>query len=120
MEKRVLVVEDDAPIRVMVSAVLAQANFAVETCRDAGEALPQLDQQQFGVVVLSMDSSSPESDAAILDRLHATEEPPCVVLISAGSQPKLDSVVSQLVRARLRKPFDISELVAAVRGCFNS
>lgn len=102
----------------MVSAVLARADFAVETCRDVDEALPHLQSQEFDAIVLAMDSSAPARDAAMLEHLQQADRPPCVVLLSAGPQPRLDNVVSDLVRARLRKPFDIAELVAVVRECF--
>jgi DNA-binding NarL/FixJ family response regulator len=49
----------------------------------------------------------------------ATQRPDvkCVVVISASSPSNIEQVEIANVQAKLRKPFDIHELVAAVENC---
>lgn len=119
MEKRVLVVDDDPPTRQMIAAVLSRAGFAVDLCADGTQALGLLDDTNYGAVVLALVQRDAHGDAEIFSRLHAKDSPPWVVVISAGAQATLDAMASDLIRARLRKPFHIEELVGAVKGCFH-
>jgi len=41
----------------------------------------------------------------------------CVVVMSAAAQRDIDNADPTIVRARLRKPFNMNELVSAVRSC---
>jgi DNA-binding response OmpR family regulator len=41
----------------------------------------------------------------------------CVVVISGMSAADIDGVDEANVQAKLRKPFDIAELIAAIRSC---
>jgi DNA-binding response OmpR family regulator len=118
MEKRVLVVDDDPPTRQMVSAVLMHSDFAVDLCETGQEALTRLESSRYGVLVLSLVQKDPSGDAEILRKLREKEKPPCVVVLSAGSQTLLERTASDLIVARLRKPFRIDDLVGAVKKCF--
>ena len=44
----------------------------------------------------------------------------CVVLMSAGTESLLDDAPPALVHTKLRKPFNIRDVVEAVRGCVES
>ena len=102
----------------MVAAVLKRSAFAVDACSNGREALAHYEMQQYGVIVLSLVTRDPDGDAELLKRLMELEGKPCVIALSAGSQNSLDSMASDLIAARLRKPFQIAELVEAVRRCF--
>ena len=112
-------VDDDAPILRMVSTVLARESFNVDACEDADEAVRRLSTETYDAIVLALATANPAAHAKVLEAIDAKRNLPCVVLISAGSQPSLDSVESRIIAARLRKPFDITDLVTAVRSCVN-
>ena len=44
----------------------------------------------------------------------------CVVLMTAGTESSLDDAPPALVHTKLRKPFNIDDVVEAVRGCVES
>jgi CheY-like chemotaxis protein len=44
----------------------------------------------------------------------------CIVLMSAGIESLLDDAPPALVHTKLRKPFNIRDVVEAVRGCVES
>ena len=112
--------EDDHATRGMLAAVLAREALKVDACVDDADAKERLQAERYGVVVLSLVRADPTVHREILRKVTEQAPPPCVILISAGSQLDLEAELSEVVRARLRKPFDIEELVSAVRGCFVS
>ena len=120
MQKRVLVVDDDLPTRQMIAAVLSRASFAVDVCENGEQAFARMEQEEYGAIVLALVQSDIPGDLQLFRRLDAKYVRPCVVVISAGSQATMDAIDSEAIRARLRKPFQIDELVGAVTGCFPS
>lgn len=120
MDQRVLVIDDDPPTRLMIAAVLSHEEFAVDVCEDSQTAIECLNGANHRVIVLALVERNPTGDTEFLLHLRERQPAPCVVVLSAGSQDRLDAVQSDLVRARLRKPFHIDDLVSAVRGCFEA
>jgi DNA-binding response OmpR family regulator len=117
MPGKVLVVDDDVAIRKMVSAVLKREQLAVDVAADGEQALNLIAERQYDVIVLDLMMSA-ISGTEVLTRLHATPTgTKCVVIMSAGSEAVLDGLDSNLIQAKLRKPFDLSELVQAVHAC---
>ena len=115
--ERVLVIEDDAPTRAMVAAVLTRSEFLVDACASSREAVQRFELSEYEVIVLSLASRDPESDREMLEQLKRRSDKSCVIALSAGSQAYLDGFTSDLIAARLRKPFHIADLVDAVRRC---
>lgn len=116
---KILVVDDDEDIRLVLQEVLADAGFQVQGARDGTEALALLHQESGWMVLL--DLLMPRMDGwQVLQRLQ--QEPALrtdtkVVVMSAGW--RLDSIEPTLNRdivvASVRKPVDIDELLALVR-----
>ena len=117
-EKRVLVVDDDLPTRRMIAAVLEHQKFVVDLCGDGQQAIVAVAQNDYGAVVLALVSADPDGDMDVLLRLKERAAPPRIILICAGVPALLEAPDSDLICARLRKPFEIDELVAAVESCF--
>ena len=119
----VLVVEDDDTIRRLLIEYLKQHAFlTVHGARDGIEALHQITQERYTVVVL--DLMMPKmSGVDFLDSLTAMMEdpsiqtlaqPPAVVVVTAASMGEVptDSIAgrSPLVKGVMRKPVDVEEL----------
>lgn len=113
-------IDDDVPTRHMIAAVLQRESFSVVSCEDGQQALVCLSTDEFGAVVLSLVRANPGGDADVLLHLKQQPKPPGVVVISAGSPTYLETVASELIKARLRKPFNVDELVGAVKSCFDN
>jgi CheY-like chemotaxis protein len=61
------------------------------------------------------------SGIEVMRRLASTgRHTKCVVLMSAGTESLLDHATPALVHTKLRKPFNIKDVVEAVRGCVES
>ena len=117
MPKRVLVVENDAPIREVVKRILSREGYIIDEAGDGEEALTKVKADHYSAIVL--DLMLPKvSGYEVLDYL--TRERPnskCVVIISAALQREIDKADPTIVKAVLRKPFDIHDLVGAVDAC---
>jgi CheY-like chemotaxis protein len=114
----VLVVDDDDAIRMLVVRVLRREGYATVEAAHGGEALDRLRTQAFAAMVL--DLMMPVMSGVDVIRYLETHEDagtPCVLVVSAAAERELDQIKSPRVHAVLRKPFDLAELIAAVRHC---
>lgn len=118
--KDVLVVDDDAGIRSLMSIALKRVGLQCETAKDGLDAMEQLGEAEYAVVLL--DLMMPRLDGrSVLERLHASLGTnavlPMVIVMTAF--PSQDALVekTELVRAVVQKPFDVHELAEIVRGC---
>jgi DNA-binding response OmpR family regulator len=115
--KTILLVEDDEPLRRMMSVALRFASFETREARSGMEALAILDRWHPDLVVL--DLVLPGIDGLAV-RQELTSQPgtrTLPVVVITGSQLPLDGVDAACV---LRKPFSMDELVAAVQNCLSS
>jgi len=116
----ILVVDDDENTRNMLLAVLHQAGFAADAASSGVEALSRLDATNYSAVVLDVMMPG-MSGIEVIRRMASTgRHTKCVVLMSAGTETMLDDAPPALVHTKLRKPFDIKDVVEAVRGCVES
>jgi two-component system OmpR family response regulator len=115
--KSILLVEDDEPLRRMMSIALRFANFETREARSGLEALGILDRWRPDLVVL--DLVLPGIDGLAVQQELAghpgTRTLPVVVI--TGSQLPLDGVDVACV---LRKPFTMDELLAAIQSCLRA
>jgi len=115
--RSVLIVDDDASIRTMVRAVLQRDGFEVEEVESGNQAIARIREKLYDAVVLDIMMGGGSGQDVL--RALAVERPnqKCVVVISATSQPNIDKIEVANVKIKLRKPFNISELVDAVNKC---
>jgi CheY-like chemotaxis protein len=117
---KVLVVDDDDSTRKMIVAVLQQAGYAADAAASGVEALSRLEATRYSAVVLDVVMPG-IGGIEVMRRMASTgRHTKCVVLMSAGMESVLDDAPSALVHTKLRKPFNIKDVVEAVRGCVES
>ncbi len=111
----ILIVDDDAEIRMLVSRYLEKEGYRVETASDTEEAGRMLADGRFSLVVL--DLMMPGEDGLSLARsLRASSDIPILMLTSKIDV--IDRIVGLEVGADdyMTKPFDLRELLARVRS----
>jgi DNA-binding response OmpR family regulator len=115
MPARVLVVEDDAAIRRLVSEVLADAGYAVAEAADGAAALRVLDPgDPFALVVLDM--RLPLVDGwSFAEQMRARGMDFPLLVMTAGREARRLALEVRAV-GYVGKPFDIDELERAVRA----
>ncbi|WP_295978512.1 response regulator [uncultured Variovorax sp.] len=112
--ERILVVDDDADIRELLSDYLSNAGYKVETASSGAHMHRQIRQQAISLVVL--DVMMPGEDGLQLCRdLHAQGGPPVILLTARGEL--LDRIIGLEMGADdyLPKPFDPRELLARIK-----
>ena len=115
---RVLVVDDDDAIRVMVERVLRREKYEVDSARDGFEAIQKLSCNDYGTVLL--DLMMPRVDGHGVLRHLVTDSrssQPAVIIMTANLARAVETVDALPVRCVLPKPFDIRQLVEQVREC---
>jgi DNA-binding response OmpR family regulator len=116
----VLVVDDDDSTRNMLLIVLRQAGFAADGAATGHEALSRLDTTDYSAVVLDVLMPGISGIEVMRQMASTGRHTKCVVLMSAGTESLLDDAPPALVHTKLRKPFNIKDVVEAVRGCVES
>ena len=122
---RVLVVDDDPSIRLVMEHALATQGYAVETCDDGSEVLTRLALTHFDLVVLDLYMPGMNGfevlrqiRASARGLLPAPQTPPTVKILVVSAHS--DEATMQFVLKRgadtcLAKPFDLSDLLRAAR-----
>jgi DNA-binding response OmpR family regulator len=117
---RALICEDDPSIRALVRTVLVREGFAVDVAPDGAVGLERLRLGCYDVLLL--DLMMPGVDGYEVIRTVKEERPPTlkrVVVMTAASEAIKNSLPEPVCRL-LPKPFDIDQLVAAVRDCLHA
>jgi DNA-binding response OmpR family regulator len=116
MSKRILVVEDDPHIRLGLVEILTGEGYAVSECRDGGQALGQIRQEQPDLVILDV-MLPRKSGYDICRELRAAKNAVPILMLTAKGQ-EVDKVVGLELGADdyVTKPFGVRELIARVHA----
>jgi CheY-like chemotaxis protein len=115
--RRVLIVDDDADTREILTSVLQQRGIGVDAVADGASALSLLREHHYSVILL--DLLMPGTDGfTVLEELRSDARPMPVVLVVTGAEPgQLGRLDASLIHGIVRKPFDPQELAAVVEAC---
>jgi DNA-binding response OmpR family regulator len=115
-EKRVLVVDDDDAIRVLLLTILRRRGLEADAAAGGAEALECLRRSRYAVMLLDL-MMPRESGWDVLSEIKrwALDRRPIVIVLTAGPEPlALDPA---LVAGTVRKPFDVDMLIDTVTAC---
>ena len=116
LENRVLLVEDEAPLRRSLEKFLERAGYAFDSCTTAREALVLAENADYGIALVEY--HLPDANgASLLEKLRRTIPDLMTIMIS---EYDFQAVVCDLVRTNvgcyLKKPFDLAEFEAALNN----
>src|SRR6476469_3863334 len=116
MKKRLLVVEDDAHIRLGLCDALRAESYDVTECRDGASALPLIKQNKPDRVIL--DIMLPGKSGYDLCREIRTAKSRIPILMLSAKGQEIDKVVGLELGADdyVTKPFRLRELLARVQA----
>jgi CheY-like chemotaxis protein len=116
-QRRALVVDDDAGIRILLTRILQRHCYAVDVARDGAEAIEKLLQQDYALITL--DLMMPRIDGvAVVKYLteHMPEKLANVIVMTAFGSSAIEKVCPPVTRF-IEKPFDIEALIAEAGDC---
>uniref|UniRef100_Q025N6 histidine kinase n=1 Tax=Solibacter usitatus (strain Ellin6076) TaxID=234267 RepID=Q025N6_SOLUE len=118
----VLIVEDEAPLRVAVKKMLGKAGFTVLEAADGAEAVKLLHSTASRIDLLLLDMTIPGCSSDEVLREGAESWPQMkVILTSAYSEESVNgSMSAPQVRGFVRKPFRLGTLLSALRTALSS
>lgn len=111
----ILIVEDDEPTQKLLSVVLGRFGYRSEVAADGSDAIARLRQQEYSMVLLDM--MMPRVDGwAVIDFLSSGERRAPVVICSAAGPKALQELPEAVVKAVIRKPFDLDQLIVTIQS----
>ena len=110
-----LVVDDEASIRDLLTKTLALAEYDVETAGDGSAALGLLRESNYDLLIA--DLSMPGMDGLTLIRQvrHLRSDLPIIIITGFSSESSAIEAVNLDVTSYLLKPFGVPDVLAAAR-----
>jgi len=110
---RILVVDDEASIRDLLSKTLALADYEVETAPDAATALTRLRAVPYDLLMADLRMPGMDGLTLIRQSKRIRAELPIIIITGYSSEASAIEAVNLGVAGYLRKPFRVPEVLAA-------
>jgi DNA-binding response OmpR family regulator len=115
-EARVLIIEDNDALRVMLFTVLRHQPLGVDTAVGAEDALEKTRRCDYALILIDM--SLPENESVSFLTRFREERPEGTTFILAVRDPNQEAPADpKLVSAMVNKPLEIDTLADVVREC---
>ncbi|HEV2721823.1 MAG TPA: response regulator [Thermoanaerobaculia bacterium] len=114
-ESRVLIIEDNDVLRVMLFTILRHQPLSVDTALTAGEAIEKTNSCDYALILL--DADLPEGGAAEFINRFEAEHPAAPTFLVVVRGMESEPIVHARVGAVLNKPLEIDTLAELVREC---
>lgn len=117
--RKILVIDDDVAIRVLLHAVLKRMNLEVDLAEDGQDGLARLNEGRYDLVLL--DLMMPRMNGyEFLDHVskNSTSRPHIIVFTAAGKRG-VDKIPPGKICASILKPFDLETFVELIRRCMD-
>ena len=112
--ERILVVEDDVPIALMIVSILADEGYEVDMARNGRLALEKIESKEYDLVL--SDLRMPELDGVGLYREIERRQPELlrrvIIITGTSSHPDYQAFLGETRVPVLEKPFSLSALEA--------
>jgi DNA-binding response OmpR family regulator len=114
--KKVLVIEDDEVIVVLISHILTRNSYVVHTTFDALEADDMLSRDNYDAILL--DLKMPNGGVDFIRRIERTNPALLekIIVVTAAFEEAV-KIADLPLHAIIRKPFEIAALLDTVRSC---
>ena len=113
MKQRLLIVDDDKPIRHLLSRLAHRAGFDAETAKDGQDAIEKLKGAAYDIVLI--DLMMPRvSGFELVEHINTLHPRPTVIVATAMMNGDVRRLDDSMIRRVIRKPFDIDAVVQAL------
>jgi CheY-like chemotaxis protein len=107
----VLVADDDPAIRMLVARVLVRQGYEVATATDGADAIVQLDQSRFDLLVLDLMMPRVDGIGVIAHLQSRGALTPPILVMTAAAPDILRRLPHDRIAKVITKPFDLEELM---------
>ena len=114
-QQSILVVDDEASMRKLLSRNLKASGFDVRTASDGSEALKLIDEHRFDLLLLDINMPGPDG-LQVLETMRRIAEFPVLMLSGRGRERDKVKALDLGADDYLTKPFGIAELLARVNA----
>lgn len=115
--KRILVIDDEKPIRVLLRTVLEEAGYEVVEAATADEAVASYEARPTDLVITDIFLPEADASAKILELVFRYPSMKVIAVSGAASQEPARRIAKLLgARKMLQKPFMIQGLLDAVQS----
>ena len=122
--RKILVIDDDLAIRVLLQAVLKRMKFEVELAEDGAAGLEKVQQsgknRAFDLILL--DLMMPRVNGyEFIERVGAMDGNgrPHIVVFTAAGKRGVDKIPAAAVCNAILKPFDLDKFIEIIADCLN-
>lgn len=117
--RRILVIDDDLAIRVLLQAVLKRMKFTVELAKDGAAGLDKL-QQDAPYDLILLDLMMPRLNGyEFIERIGEQPERPHIIVFTAAGKRGVDKIPPNAVCNSILKPFDLDTFIEIIAECLN-
>ena len=117
--RKILVIDDDLAIRVLLQAVLKRMKFDVELAEDGAAGLDRL-QKNGSFDLILLDLMMPRLNGyEFIDQIqkHYSENRPHIVVFTAAGRRGVDKIPEDAVCNSILKPFDLDKFIDVIAEC---
>ena len=117
--RRILVIDDDLAIRVLLQAVLRRMHFDVELAEDGAVGLEKVGQNG-GFDLILLDLMMPRVNGYEFIEKIAEQYPtrrPHIVVFTAAGKRGVDKIPAEAVCNAILKPFDLDKFIDIIGDC---
>ena len=117
--RRILVIDDDLAIRVLLQAVLRRMHFDVDLAEDGAVGLEKL-QQNGGFDLILLDLMMPRLNGyEFIEKIGQTypNKRPHIVVFTAAGKRGVEKIPPDAVCNSILKPFDLDKFIEIISDC---
>ena len=118
--RRILVIDDDLAIRVLLQAVLRRMDFVVDLAEDGEDGLSRLDEGPYDLVLLDLMMPKVNGYEFLKTINGRTSARPHIVVFTAAGQRGVDRIPVNTICNSILKPFDLEAFVEMISDCIES
>lgn len=117
--RRILVVDDDLAIRVLLQAVLKRLDFEVVVAEDGEVGFRTAEAEVFDLILL--DLMMPKVNGyEFIERINESNAPrPHIIVFTAAGKRGVDRIPTDSVCDTILKPFDLEKFLDLIRRCLD-
>jgi CheY-like chemotaxis protein len=119
--RRILVVDDDLAIRILLQAVLKRMKFEVELAEDGAAGLEKV-RQNGGFDLILLDLMMPRLNGyEFIDAIgrNFPENRPHIIVFTAAGKRGVEKIPPDSVCSSILKPFDLDKFIEIIGDCLN-